>query len=92
MIIPPVGYAVQAMNVILFPVNFIVRSTGKFVYDSYFSPAAKFQQSLVQSLATMSDSPEKERCMEEGIKAYQVWIYLMSEGAQEGLFHPAAGG
>jgi hypothetical protein len=60
--------------------------TGKFVYDSYFSPAAQFQQRLVRSLATTSESPAKEKLLEEGLKAYQVWMYLMTEGAQQGLF------
>jgi hypothetical protein len=85
MIIPPV-YVLKIIYFIRAPMVFIGVSTGRFVYDSYFSPAAQFQQRLVRSLATTPESPAKEKLLEEGLKAYQVWMYLMTEGAQQGLF------
>ncbi|HEX4838914.1 MAG TPA: hypothetical protein VFU89_00550 [Rhabdochlamydiaceae bacterium] len=52
-------------------------------YERLFGPDARTQVAIVENLETYK---EKHELLDGGMKVYQVWMYLMERGPQEGMF------
>ena len=81
---------IPSLKVVLTPISMLggrISFSGIFastlLYDSNFAPSARAQERISRSL---SDSADSKELLEGGIKAYQVWMHLMLEGPQQGLF------
>jgi len=55
-----------------------------FCYERLFGPDARTQVAISESL---KKETEKQKLLDDGMKVYQVWMYLMEHGAQEGAFN-----
>jgi hypothetical protein len=55
-----------------------------FCYQRAFGPGARTQIAISRSLKDCNAEQQKE-LLEGGMKAYQVWMYLMEQGPEKGL-------
>lgn len=62
-------------------------ATGKFLLHRSFGVDVRVQDRIAQSLEKLEDRKEADRLLEEGLKAYQVWMYLVQEGAKQNVFN-----
>ena len=56
-------------------------------YQRLFGPDARVQEAIARSLEGLENRAEAHELLAEGMKAYQVWMYLVEQGPQKGLFH-----
>ncbi len=57
-------------------------------YQWSFGPSAQVQEAIAKSLKDCSEK-RKQELLEGGMKAYQIWMYLVEQGPQKGLFKAA---
>ena len=76
---------VPVMSLVFFPIQVITALTVVLLYQRAFGADAKAQMTISKSLG---DDPVQ---LEEAMKAYQVWMHLVEQGPEQGLFKEAAG-
>jgi len=77
--------AVPVMGWIYTPVFTFSGHMQAIFYERLFGPDARTQVAIVKSLQKCTKQ-QKHGLLDGGMKAYQVWMYLMERGPQEGLF------
>jgi hypothetical protein len=92
--VPYASPVLSTIEFIRFPVWTWATYTPYYIYDLCFHPAVLAQREIAQSLEGLKvkDPAKAQTLLEEGMKAYQVWMYLMTEGPHRELFRevPAA--
>ncbi len=73
------------------PIFTPARKLGFFMYERAFGPDVRVQMAISKTLANQVKKNEytyeqAKKHLDEGMKAYQIWMYLVEQGAQEGLF------
>ena len=69
--------------------NRLPLAVAGFCYERAFGPSARVQEAIAESLKKCKDPKVKQELLEEGMKAYQIWMYLVEQGPQKGLFEAA---
>ncbi len=65
------------------PARQAAREIGMFLYERLFGPDVRAQNAISKSLENETEANE---LLEGGMKAYQVWMYLVEQGSQKGIF------
>jgi len=55
-------------------------------YQWAFGPSAQVQMAIAKSLKVCPDPNVAKELLEGGMKAYQIWMYLVEQGPQKGFF------
>ncbi len=74
---------------VFFPVRAVASNVQAICYERAFGPSARVQVAIAESLKKCKDPKVKQELLEEGMKAYQIWMYLVEQGPQKGLFEAA---
>ncbi len=77
---------VPLMNWVFYPVGTLAGRIQANCYERAFGPDARTQIALSESLKECTDKQKRE-LLEGGMKAYQVWMYLLEQGPEKGLFN-----
>jgi hypothetical protein len=75
------------------PISTPAQKIGLWMYERTVGPDIRAQMAISAYLARQVEgnkctAEEANRLLAEGMKAYQIWMYLMEQGAQEGVFKP----
>jgi hypothetical protein len=70
---------------VFYPVGTFAGRLQAICYQWSFGPSARVQEAIAESLKTCNPEDAKE-LLEEGMKAYQIWMHLVEQGPQKGLF------
>jgi hypothetical protein len=87
--IPALGPVFTVINLLHFPAATVASTTGFFLYQRSIGPDARAQEAISESLKELNDRKVANELLSEGMKAYQVWMYLVQEGPRQGLFQTA---
>ena len=76
------------------PIRTPAQKIGFLMYERTVGPDIRTQMAISAKLARQVEgnkctAEEAKGLLDEGMKAYQIWMYLMEHGAQEGFFKPA---
>jgi hypothetical protein len=74
------------MSWVYAPVGTFASRIQGICYERMFGPDARTQIAIWKGLKDCTDKQKKE-LLEGGMKAYQVWMYLMEQGPEKGLFN-----
>jgi len=91
---PKSKIAAEMGSYVFTPIFTTAKKVGFFVYERVFGPDIRAQMGISKALQVQVSqgkctSEEAKQLLDDGMKAYQVWMYLMEQGPQEGLFQPA---
>lgn len=82
--------AIPLMGFVFFPAFSIATEIFKLLHERSKGLEARVQMAISESLKNLRDRKLANELLEEGMKAYQVWMYLMQQGPEKGLFKEAA--
>lgn len=87
------GYFKQGVSLVVpklmmnYVFKFVLR-VQDICYQGAFGPSARVQVAIAESLSG-KDPQEAEELLDGGMKAYQIWMHLVEQGPQKGLFEDA---
>jgi hypothetical protein len=84
--IPVLSPVYTVINLVDSPARTFASMTGFFFYNRSIGPDARAQEAISESLEDLDDRRVADQLLSEGMKAYQVWMYLVEEGPQQRLF------
>jgi hypothetical protein len=84
--IPALSPVYTVINLVTSPARTLAGMTGFFFYQRSVGPDARAEEAISESLEELDDRKVADELLSEGMKAYQVWMYLVEEGPQQRLF------